>query len=364
MQPDLYVGELNNTLPYTLQRLGLSDTGTYTVYLEPLIGVADVSAPQTFSDLDLLETVIGALTYTLETEMAQGDLISFNVVVDNGAGLLLRELVTQYYGSLTTTYTNAVNDLGDWQTTSWDISTDAYYSAPGSLTNSPFGEYENETFSEVLLTDTLDLENASLALLTFWAKWDIENDFDFVQLSAYDVDEGIFTPLCGQYTNLGSGDQLPGQPIYDGVQQDWVQENILLNDFVGHRIQLHLLLQSDPFVQGDGFYIDDIALQTLSNNVGIAQPTVGSLLTLQPNPAGGMVRVSYGKVTEGGTLKVVNALGQTVHSQTLPAGSSTFSMDVSAWAVGFTFCLCKPKWVGRWCSNWWCSSRCCLFNFL
>ena len=95
VKPDLYVGELTTSLPFTLQRLGLSDTGTYTVYLEPLLGVSSVGEPESFTGLDLLETANGAFSYTLNPSIAVGDLITFNVVVANGTGLLVRQLVTQ-----------------------------------------------------------------------------------------------------------------------------------------------------------------------------------------------------------------------------------------------------------------------------
>ena len=67
-------------------------------------------------------------------------------------------------------------------------------------------------------------------------------------------------PLCGKYTNAGTADQDEGMPLYDGVQNTWVEEEIDMTEFLGDSIQLRFQLVSDNFVTGDGFYFDDFKL--------------------------------------------------------------------------------------------------------
>ena len=74
-------------------------------------------------------------------------------------------------------------------------------------------------------------------------------------------------PLCGQYTNAGDEAQMVGEPLYDGVQSEWVQETIDLSDFIGQQITLEFLLRSDGFVEGDGFYFDNIAVNSISKGI-------------------------------------------------------------------------------------------------
>ena len=113
--------------------------------------------------------------------------------------------------------------------------------------------------SDVWLTDTLDLTQANLALLTFWAKWDIEEAFDYAMLFAHDVDTQNLPPCVGstpirvRITNRSANH-------YEGLQSDWVQERIDLTDFIGQRIELRLSFHTDGIEQRDGFYLDDLGV--------------------------------------------------------------------------------------------------------
>jgi hypothetical protein len=244
----------------------------------------------------------------------------------------LTQRVIQQYGSLDNVYQNncdnTTNFIGTWAST-----TQQYYTAPASITESPDGEYLDNTDSFLYLNDTINLTNATTALLHFYAKWDIEDGYDYTQLTAVDIATGIYTPLCGKYTNAGSQYQLLDEPLYDGTQANWVREEIDLTDFLGKKIQLRWAFYSDGFVTGDGFYFDDLAVDAniqFATAIEPIKPTQSVLLTApQPNPATDRVQIAYHlpeNLTDA-VLKVTNAAGLVVMSQKLKNTEGNISLD-------------------------------------
>jgi hypothetical protein len=84
---------------------------------------------------------------------------------------------------------------------------------------------------------------------------------------------------------LGTSDQIQGAPLYDGIS-GWVKEEINLGAYAGQQVKFRFTLESDPFVEEDGYYFDDF--QVLGYGTGpvgrvtsISEPEY----TLYPNPA-------------------------------------------------------------------------------
>ena len=154
------------------------------------------------------------------------------------------------------------NELTNWMLDGeWGLTSDA---ATGefALTDSPDGEYEEgqETLAE--LNRSINLDYILSPIVEFTAKWDIESNWDFVRFQAFVQDQG-WVSLSGTYTELGSGQpaQPYGEPGYDGLQSEWVDEIILLDQLNGAVITGFRFIQtSDNFVEGDGFTIDDFSI--------------------------------------------------------------------------------------------------------
>ena len=154
------------------------------------------------------------------------------------------------------------NELTNWMLDGeWGLTSDA---AAGefALTDSPDGDYDEgqETLAE--LNRSINLDYILSPIIEFTTKWDIESNWDFVRFQAYVQDQG-WVSLSGAYTALGSGQpaQPFGEPGYDGLQSDWVNEIILLDQLNGAIITKFRFIQtSDNFVEGDGFTIDDFSI--------------------------------------------------------------------------------------------------------
>ena len=154
------------------------------------------------------------------------------------------------------------NELTNWMLDGeWGLTSDA---ATGefALTDSPNGDYDEgqETLAE--LNRSINLDYILSPIIEFTTKWDIESNWDFVRFQAYVQDQG-WVSLSGAYTELGSGQpaQSFGEPGYDGLQSDWVNEIILLDQLNGATITGFRFIQtSDNFTEGDGFIVDDFSI--------------------------------------------------------------------------------------------------------
>ena len=84
----------------------------------------------------------------------------------------------------------------------------------------------------------------------------------YLRFQAFFEDSG-WVSLEGVYTELGTGQpaQPLGEPGYDGMQNEWINESISLDLFGGTPITGFRFIQtSDNFVEGDGFTIDDFSI--------------------------------------------------------------------------------------------------------
>jgi hypothetical protein len=328
---------------FDLQRLGLEDGATYTVSITPLNdAIASVSDPLTYSDLQILETTSGAFTYTLKDNIQSGDLVEYLLSVNNGLATF-SDTIRKFFGTPTVIFQDSAANFNKWTSSKWNTTTAKYHSSPKSIADSPVGQYGNDENNPIVLKDPIDLGNAVYASLSFWAQWDIEAGYDYVQVFVSDDNGGTWTPMEGKYTHPGNSYQAFGEPLFDGTQATWVKEEISLEHFLGSEIKIKFVLISDSYVTGDGFFWDDMAVTIIDLYTGInnemPEPP-DTKITIQPNPASGNVTMKYAldRFNTGmNTLKVYNISGQVVYETPLANRADLISWDVSSWTSGTYF---------------------------
>uniref|UniRef100_A0A7V2ZME3 M28 family peptidase n=1 Tax=Ignavibacterium album TaxID=591197 RepID=A0A7V2ZME3_9BACT len=167
-------------------------------------------------------------------------------------------------------YDDATN-LNNWTSVSgWNTTTLKYVSPPTSFTDSPGGSYPANVSATLTYNNSIDLTGVLGAELEFDTQWDIETDWDYGQVLISTNNGTSWTPLAGNYTNLGTGSfQPPNQPLYDGTQLSWVHEKMSLSSFSGQTIKLRFLLRSDGSVQNDGWYVDNIKISTYNTVIPV-----------------------------------------------------------------------------------------------
>jgi hypothetical protein len=216
-----------------------------------------------------------------------------------------------------------------WVSQKWDITESEFVSPLKSMTDSPFGNYLNDEYSELHLDTLMDLTGAKAAFLRFWAKWEIEAGYDYVQVMASADTTLGWIPLSGKYTRMGTADQAEGEPLYDGFQYTWVQEEINLADFLDQKVWLKFLLVSDTYVREDGFYFDDLSVSIVSPTTGNNEITDKEDYSLRvfPNPGSDHFRVNYqGAKGKDLQLGVFSISGKLLFKQRLQGFSGTVDL--------------------------------------
>jgi carboxypeptidase T len=357
IQPNNFVATtLNSFIHYDITRYGFDNQG-FTVSLNGLSdNIANTGAPRNYTSLSQYQTARDSIAFTLKTTVAVGDEIGLILTLDNGS-VQWHDTLRYTLGSPLIAFADTSNDMTNWTNISgsatWATTTTTFYSAPNCITDSPVGQYANNANSELLLNQSLDLRGLRDAYLSFWAKWDIEDDYDYVQVLG--SDGGAFVPLCGFYTNPGSADQIENEPLYDGLQSFWVKEQISLNQFLGaSNVTIKLRLVSDGGVRADGFYFDDFQLNTIATPTNpiattrlLAENNPYQLAQNQPNPARNLAYIplqnfEYQPNTQ---FIVYNTLGQLVYTQDIVSQTDGITLRLDQWTSGiYYYQLRNDKW--------------------
>ena len=336
-----------NQIAFEISKFGFQN-GSLTVSLEPLSSnIASVGNDKSFT-LTQLQSQRDSILLTLNSGLQNGDVVSFVIHVDNTTGLIVSDTISKIYGAYNPVFTDNGNSLANWvnlgTTSNWQTTTASFYSAPSSITDSDGTDYPQNAVSDIILINRIDLRAVTDAILNFWAKWDIENDYDYVQFSAANA-SGNFIPLCGIYTNTGSNFQATGEPLFDAQQSVWVQESMSLNDFLGDSaVVIKISLRSDQWVEGDGFYFDDMTVSFLTDSPvgsGIQRQLRPLLGQNVPNPADQLVFIPFKNLEQYGMselkLRVTDAFGRVMALMPISINSSGINLETGQWAAGIYF---------------------------
>ena len=330
----LFVGnEVIIDQTFDIKRLGLSGSGNFTININPIsTNIGAVGDPISFSNLDVLEETNGTIQYTLINETQAGDPIVFEIIINNGS-YDTKVLLNKIFGSLIPVF----EDIGDSTTDNfdnngWGITNTTYVSPSSSITESPNGNYQNNENKTIRLSENINLTNAIGANVTFYAKWDIENNWDYVQLEISLDNGNSWIPQCGLFTNEGSsnGGQPTGQPLYDGTQNNWVLEQIDLSDYLGEEITMRFKFESDGEVRADGFYFDDLTVNVLDDETLNNADVLASQFSVYPNPVSNLLYITTPK--NNYTLGIYNIQGQLMSTPSVYSGSQT--IDYSQYTKG------------------------------
>lgn len=307
--------DLTGYFNYSLERLG-QQNGEIIVSMTPITGFETMGDPNNH-DLDVMEIVEDSVAYILESDLSFGDEIKYVIHTDNGLWTR-HDTVIKSFGEGTELFTDDCSDLFNW-TGDWGLTNEDFFSPSNSITDSPYDDtYGNNVDKEIELDESFDLRHGTYAYVTFHAKWEIENDYDYVVFMA-SIDGGSsWSPLCGKYTNTGVDDQgaAEGEPLYDGVQNDWVLEEVDMTDYLDEEdVRFKFLLVSDAFVQMDGFYFDDFSLFT--DATGVVDDTgleelAENALKIYPNPANSEMNIRVDGSINVASIAVYDELGQVV----------------------------------------------------
>jgi len=323
----LFVGE-DSTIDFTfdIKRLGVSGSGNFTVSINPISSnISAVGNPISFTNLEVLEESNGTIQYTLANGTEAGDEIVFELIINNES-YDQETIITKIFGSLVSIFEDEGNSVTDnFDNNGWDTTNSTYVSPSSSITESPNGNYQNNANKTITLSNEIDLANAIGANATFYAKWDIENNWDYVQFEVSIDGGGSWIPQCGLFTNEGSSNngQPTGEPLYDGTQNDWVLEQIDLSDYLGESILVRFQFKSDNGVTEDGFYFDDLAINIIDDGTFGINDVTETQFSIYPNPVSSILNITTPATNY--TLEIYNLQGQLIKIIKNVSGSQTIN---------------------------------------
>lgn len=329
-----YVGDqgiVNST--FDVRRLGVSGSGDFTVRIEAVSSnITSVGTPVEITNLSVLQSTSESISYSLAGGTTAGDDIIYDIVVNNGSYDSATRIIKKF-GSLTAVFTDEGNSVTtNFNNNGWGVTSSTFVSPSSSITDSPSGNYPNNSSETITLSNAIDLSGATGATASFYAKWEIENNFDYVQFEVSTNGGSSWIPQCGKFTNAGSSNnaQPTGEPLYDGTQNDWVLEEIDLSDYLGSNILVRFRLSSDGGVRGDGFYFDDLKINVVEDTVLTTNDISENSVILYPNPVRDILQVTTN--LESYDLDIYNLQGRLIYSAKDNSGSQ--EIDYSAYAAG------------------------------
>jgi hypothetical protein len=141
---------------------------------------------------------------------------------------------------------------GAWMTTgSWGLTSSSAHSGSFSLTDSPGGNYPDQSVTSATLNGTFRATS-----LNFWHRYDIETGYDYgkVQVSAEN----------GPWSTVAS---------FTGNILIWEYATVDLSAFAGQDLAIRFTMETDYSVTEDGWYIDDVEIVGLpATTLALAPP--------------------------------------------------------------------------------------------
>ena len=308
-----FVSNLNFESNFSVQRLGISNDSEFFISVIPVSSnIEDISSSISIGPIEIGEIFNDSFYIALDESIEEGDSIIYKYVLNNG--LYDEEItVTKIYGQTqiiiedeSDNFSNFWNDNSEWSNTY-----EEYLSPDTSITDSPYSNYSNNSEEIIQLTDPINLSGFVYAEINFDAKWNIESGYDYVQLEISNDNGNSWIPQCGKYTKIGieTHDYAFDEPLYDGNQSQWINESILLSDYIGDEIFVRFKLYSDGGLRRDGFYFDNFIIRGISENLNFSE-TEQINSYIYPNPAENYLNIQSN--TNINKLEIYNILGQKI----------------------------------------------------
>jgi fibronectin type 3 domain-containing protein len=160
------------------------------------------------------------------------------------------------------TWSDDAGDTGSAQLdldSPWSVATSGGHNGPKVYRTGTYGAY----LCVAVTTPTLHL--GTDPVLTFWSKYDIEDDWDKgeVQIS---IDGGsswerVPVNYPGYASNTGyDACDLPAAAFFSGIDLTYAEYTASLSTWSNQDAQIRWVLSSDGYVDGTGWWVDDIAI--------------------------------------------------------------------------------------------------------
>ncbi|KAA5821893.1 T9SS type A sorting domain-containing protein [Algibacter amylolyticus] len=356
----------NNNIRFTSSTFDLSNDAPYT---------------SVQSSWNKLEQRTISVPYALKTSIVDNEKIEFEITVTNDDGYVMyrANIIKTFNPNVLFQDNPDTDNLTNWTASggTWGTTTDAY-SGTKAISYAPSGSYANSQSNRRLtLNSTIDLSSSTASVIQFFAKWDLERNFDFAQIQG-STDGSTWIPLCGKYTKPGASEatnrytstyssntstgkstndknnQASAGLVYDADTMDkWVMEEIAIdateNSFLlgATNARFRFVFDSDSNNRADGypttfdgFSFDDFKVISLEipcvtdvpTNVSASSITGTSTTINWDNTPSATYDLRYKESTSGTWIDVLN-ISTTTHNLTGLNNSTNYDVQVRSKCV-------------------------------
>ncbi|OYT11720.1 MAG: hypothetical protein B6I19_10935, partial [Bacteroidetes bacterium 4572_114] len=162
----------------------------------------------------------------------------------------------------------------------WGITEISSPSGTHSITDSPFGYYDNNENNSLTLLEGLSLSTYSTAALGYFTRHSFASgDTGMIEIS---VDS------MSTWSNLKT---------ITGLQYGWLEDSLSLSNYCGQgKVYIRFRLNSDEAITANGWFLDDIRIAVDSSTLGINQQLLPKTQLLSqnfPNPFSSSTIISF-----------------------------------------------------------------------
>jgi hypothetical protein len=150
---------------------------------------------------------------------------------------------------------------------------------PANPYSGSYAYYSNKgDESDMTLTREFDFSNHTGPLtLRYWTWYDLEEDYDYLFVEASEDGENwqILTTPSGTPEDPSGNSYGWGYNGKSGNGPEWIQERLDISQFAGKKVQLRFEYVTDGAVNGEGFLLDDLAIDEIGYFTDFEQSSDG-----------------------------------------------------------------------------------------
>jgi hypothetical protein len=210
----------------------------------------------------------------------------------------------------------------------WGLTTSQSYSSSHSMTESPNGNYGDELDISAALY-TFSLEFAESAQLSFWTKYSMEEDYDYMYL--------LISTNGTDWTTLET---------FNGTLNTWTQKTYSLDAYLLEPfVQIRFRFTSDQSVTENGMFIDDFELLVDEFGTGFGEPSINkTLVEIYPNPMVNTTQVMIsGLLVNDLEISFYTSTGSLVERNEISTTQANYTYEFNSNGLneGFYYCVVR-----------------------
>ncbi len=242
-----------NLFNYALDETG-SGINIYVSTDDPYVYIVDHHA--TMSNTGPLTSVLNTgdpLTVIFDPLTPEGYIVELNIITTANNDYISNNNVNILVGTPTSGFFDDFESgSSSWTLQGiWQLRTNRYYSPSHSLGTGPYGNYQNISAT---MSSGIDFPTT----LSFWTVYDLENGYDYGYVEISSNENPTWT----------------GVATFNGEDQwTWSYQEIDLSTYSQHHnVKVRFRLDSDSYITGGGWYVDDVLI--LTGAAGDSTPTI------------------------------------------------------------------------------------------